>query len=104
LSQMHQTHRTTLFPYTTLFRSSEHSFGIHVAKMAGMPDWVLKRANEVLKTLESTHVNEEISNKTKKITEENLQLSFFQLDDPILDRKSTRLNSSHVKISYAVFC
>lgn len=64
---------------------SEHSFGIHVAKMAGMPQWVLKRANEVLKTLEKSHVNEKISDKTKKITEENMQLSFFQLDDPILE-------------------
>ncbi|NLN34122.1 MAG: DNA mismatch repair protein MutS [Flavobacteriaceae bacterium] len=64
---------------------SEHSFGIHVAKMAGMPQWVLKRANEVLKTLEKSQVNEKISDKTKKITEENMQLSFFQLDDPILE-------------------
>lgn len=64
---------------------SEHSFGIHVAKMAGMPQWVLKRANEVLKTLEKYQVNEKISDKTKKITEENMQLSFFQLDDPILE-------------------
>ena len=64
---------------------SEHSFGIHVAKMAGMPGTVLKRANEVLKTLESSHVNEKISDKTRKITEENMQLSFFQLDDPILE-------------------
>lgn len=64
---------------------SEHSFGIHVAKMAGMPGTVLKRANEVLKTLESSHVNEKISDKTRKITEENIQLSFFQLDDPILE-------------------
>ena len=76
---------TILFLRKLVSGGSEHSFGIHVAKMAGMPDWVLKRANEVLKTLESTHVNEEISNKTKKITEENMQLSFFQLDDPILE-------------------
>ena len=64
---------------------SEHSFGIHVAKMAGMPQWVLKRANEVLKTLENSHVNEKVADKTKKITQENMQLSFFQLDDPILE-------------------
>lgn len=64
---------------------SEHSFGIHVAKMAGMPQWVLKRAEEVLKTLEKSPTNERISDQTKKITEDNLQLSFFQLDDPILE-------------------
>lgn len=64
---------------------SEHSFGIHVAKMAGMPNKVLKRANEVLKKLESSNVNEKVVDTTQKITEENLQLSFFQLDDPILE-------------------
>ncbi len=76
---------TILFMRKLVPGGSEHSFGIHVAKMAGMPPRVLKRANEVLKTLESSHVNEKISDKTKKITEENLQLSFFQLDDPILE-------------------
>ena len=76
---------TILFMRKLVPGGSEHSFGIHVAKMAGMPHWVLKRANEVLKTLESSHVNEKISDKTKKITEENMQLSFFQLDDPILE-------------------
>ena len=50
-----------------------------------MPEKILKRANEVLATLENSHSNEKISDKTKKITEENLQLSFFQLDDPILE-------------------
>lgn len=64
---------------------SEHSFGIHVAKMAGMPQLVLRRANEVLKTLENTHVSEKTAEKTKKITQDNMQLSFFQLDDPILE-------------------
>ncbi len=80
-----ETNDTILFMRKLIPGGSEHSFGIHVAKMAGMPAWVLKRANEVLKTLESSHVNEKISDKTKKITEENLQLSFFQLDDPILE-------------------
>lgn len=64
---------------------SEHSFGIHVAKMAGMPDWVVKRANQVLSTLENTHVSDQTNKKTKKLTEESMQLSFFQLDDPILE-------------------
>ncbi len=64
---------------------SEHSFGIHVAKMAGMPKRVVDRANDVLKILEATKTDEGISNKTEKITQDNMQLSFFQLDDPILD-------------------
>ncbi|MBA5629568.1 DNA mismatch repair protein MutS [Moheibacter lacus] len=76
---------TILFMRKLVAGGSEHSFGIHVAKMAGMPHWVLKRANEVLKTLENSQVNEKIADKTKKITEENMQLSFFQLDDPILE-------------------
>lgn len=63
---------------------SEHSFGIHVAKMAGMPDWVLKRANEVLSTLESSQVRKNMSERAKDLTREEMQLSFFQLDDPIL--------------------
>ena len=76
---------TILFLRKLVPGGSEHSFGIHVAKMAGMPSWVLKRSNEVLKTLENTHVNEKVADKTKKITQENMQLSFFQLDDPILE-------------------
>lgn len=80
-----ETKDTILFMRKLVPGGSEHSFGIHVAKMAGMPAWVLKRANEVLKTLESSHMNEKISDKTQRITEENLQLSFFQLDDPILE-------------------
>lgn len=80
-----ETQNTILFLRKLVPGGSEHSFGIHVAKLAGMPDKVLKRANEVLTTLESSHSNEKISDKTKRITEENLQLSFFQLDDPILE-------------------
>lgn len=64
---------------------SEHSFGIHVAKLAGMPSKVVNRANEVLKTLEKSRSQSESKCKTKALTEENLQLSFFQLDDPVLE-------------------
>lgn len=80
-----ETKDSILFMRKLVPGGSEHSFGIHVAKMAGMPQWILRRANEVLKTLENSHVNEKISDKTRKITEQNLQLSFFQLDDPILE-------------------
>ena len=64
---------------------SEHSFGIHVAKLAGMPTKVVNRANEILKTLESSRSHTSSSESIKKVTEENLQLSFFQLDDPVLE-------------------
>ncbi len=64
---------------------SNHSFGIHVAKMAGMPRFVTKRSEEILNTLEEKPSRKNTKEKTKKITEENLQLSFFQLDDPILE-------------------
>lgn len=63
---------------------SEHSFGIHVAKMAGMPQQVLHRANKILKKLEKSHKMEDSSELLKKSAEEEMQLSFFNLDDPIL--------------------
>ncbi|MGC4128961.1 MAG: DNA mismatch repair protein MutS [Bergeyella sp.] len=64
---------------------SEHSFGIHVAKLAGMPSKVVNRANEILKTLEDSRTQSGSTEKIKRVTEENLQLSFFQLDDPVLE-------------------
>ena len=63
---------------------SEHSFGIHVAKMAGMPQQVLHRANTILKKLEKSHSSEELTDKVKLIKDE-MQLSFFNLDDPLLE-------------------
>ncbi|MFC3754841.1 DNA mismatch repair protein MutS [Chryseobacterium tructae] len=65
---------------------SEHSFGIHVAKLAGMPAKVVNRANEILKTLEASRTQDGgASENIKRVTEENMQLSFFQLDDPVLE-------------------
>ncbi|WP_332022802.1 DNA mismatch repair protein MutS [Kaistella sp.] len=64
---------------------SEHSFGIHVAKLAGMPSKVVNRANEVLKTLEKSRSQSGSKDSAKAITDENMQLSFFQLDDPVLE-------------------
>lgn len=65
---------------------SEHSFGIHVAKLAGMPAKVINRANEILKTLEASRTQDGgTSENIKRVTEENMQLSFFQLDDPVLE-------------------
>lgn len=63
---------------------SAHSFGIHVAKMAGMPQQVLHRANKILKKLEQSHSSEELTDKVKSI-QNDMQLSFFNLDDPLLE-------------------
>ena len=68
---------------------SEHSFGIHVAKMAGMPKSIVKRSNEILKQLESENRQEGITGKPVKAiasAAEGYQLSFFQLDDPVLSQ------------------
>jgi len=66
---------------------TEHSFGIHVAKMAGMPNIVIERANEVLKKLENVHGNEHKTPSARtKDNKENFQLSFIQLNDPLLEQ------------------
>ncbi|NTW23908.1 MAG: DNA mismatch repair protein MutS, partial [Lentimicrobium sp.] len=70
---------------------SEHSFGIHVARMAGMPQNVLERANELLITLEKTHGGGQLqsSNSKKKSSRQGTdpyQLSFIQLNDPLLEQ------------------
>jgi len=62
---------------------SEHSFGIHVAKMAGMPQQVIKKANVILKKLEKSHSSEELTTKLD-LAQNEMQLSFFNLDDPLL--------------------
>ena len=64
---------------------SHHSFGIHVAKMAGMPQQVLHRANRIMKRLEKSHASEELSDEIRKVSKEDMQLSFFKLDDPLLE-------------------
>ncbi|MDR2839954.1 MAG: DNA mismatch repair protein MutS [Paludibacter sp.] len=67
---------------------SEHSFGIHVAKMAGMPPSIVKRAENILSDLESENHQSSLSKPTNIIAEkrEGLQLSIFQLDDPVLEQ------------------
>ena len=65
---------------------SEHSFGIHVAKMAGMPKSIVKRANDILHQLETDNRQQGIAKPTAEIASgrSGMQLSFFQLDDPVL--------------------
>ncbi len=65
---------------------SEHSFGIHVAKMAGMPKSVVNRANDILKELEQGHDRQALAKPVADLADhrEGIQLSIFQLDDPVL--------------------
>lgn len=67
---------------------SEHSFGIHVAKLAGMPPSIVHRADEVLLHLEKNNRKESVTKNLDSVTEERsgMQLSFFQLDDPVLSQ------------------
>ncbi len=64
---------------------SAHSFGIHVARMAGMPQQVLRRATKMMEKLEQSHGGDELRNTVKNAAEDELQLSFFNLDDPLLE-------------------
>jgi len=77
---------------------SEHSFGIHVAKMAGMPQSIVKRANDILTQLETNNRKQGISKPTVEINEnrEGFQLSFFQLDDPVLSQVRDEIQSLDV--------
>jgi DNA mismatch repair protein MutS len=79
---------------------SEHSFGIHVARMAGMPKSVVKRANEILAELEHSHDQRSLSKPLPEVAahREGMQLSIFQLDDPVLKQirdeiKNTDINN-----------
>jgi DNA mismatch repair protein MutS len=72
---------------------SEHSFGIHVAKVAGMPNKIVNQAEEILKKLEEKKSIKSTKSKSKvlKSKEDVPQLSFFQLDDPVLSEIRTRI-------------
>ncbi|ASB49657.1 DNA mismatch repair protein MutS [Alkalitalea saponilacus] len=74
---------------------SNHSFGIHVARMAGMPKSVVKRADDILKELEDTHRKGQLSKPVGELAKqrEGFQLSFFQLDDPVLKQIRDRIAS-----------
>jgi len=73
-----------LFLRTLVAGGSQHSFGIHVAKMAGMPQAVLQRSKKILKQLEKSHSGDELTAKVKDLSSD-MQLSFFNLDDPLLE-------------------
>ena len=66
---------------------SAHSFGIHVAKLAGMPKTVVQRADKIMRQLEQSHTVNQFGETAKAITQQDdMQLSFFQLDDPVLEQ------------------
>ncbi len=77
---------------------SKHSFGIHVAKLAGMPTAVLHRANKILKRLEKSHASEDIKEKLKNGAEKDMQLSFFNLDDPLLEEIKEEILNTNIDV------
>ncbi|MBP6335230.1 MAG: DNA mismatch repair protein MutS [Bacteroidia bacterium] len=77
---------TVLFLRKLVPGGSEHSFGIHVARMAGIPVKVVNRAGDILKQLESLRGSADLNRTPLKSGKEDMQLSFFQLDDPVLSQ------------------
>ena len=76
---------TIIFLRKLVAGGSNHSFGIHVAKLAGMPNQVIHRASKILKQLEKKQTSEEVKDTLRNVQDDNMQLSFFQLDDPLLE-------------------
>ena len=75
---------------------SNHSFGIHVAKLAGMPNRVIHRANKILEQLEQKSNNKEVKEVLKQHQEEKMQLRFFQLDDPLLENIKEEILATNI--------
>ncbi len=76
---------TIIFLRKLVAGGSNHSFGIHVAKLAGMPNQVIHRASKILEQLEKKQTSEEVKETLKGVQHDDMQLSFFQLDDPLLE-------------------
>src|SRR3712207_8675511 len=87
--------RSTLFPYTTLFRSVDTK---HAADEHEVSEWVSERhgSRQITRSLPFSDWVQEEGNPQRRCHEHH--------NEPVQDRKSTRLNSSHANISYAVFC
>ena len=83
--------KNIIFIRTLKEGGSEHSFGIHVAKMAGVPSIIVSNASKILKRLEGLRGAEKNTNAISH--EDEVQLSFFQLDDPILEQISDDINN-----------
>ena len=87
---------TVIFLRKLVSGGSEHSFGIHVAKLAGMPTMVIHRANKMLKHLEKSHASEDIQEKLKNAADQDMQLSFFNLDDPLLEEIKEEILTTNI--------
>jgi DNA mismatch repair protein MutS len=77
---------------------SEHSFGIYVAQIAGMPSSVIHRAKKMLKQLEKNHTSSNIKESLKTASENDIQLSFFKLDDPLLESIKEEILSTNIDV------
>ena len=90
-------HNKVIFLRKLVPGGSEHSFGIHVAKLAGMPPKLVGRANEILKRLEQERTGgEQIKDSMRKIQKQAYQLQMFAIDDPILEKIRDMLNNLDV--------
>lgn len=87
---------TVIFLRKLVSGGSKHSFGIHVAKLAGMPSPVVHRANKMMKHLEKSHASEDIQEKLKNASQNDIQLSFFNLDDPLLEEIKDEILSTNI--------
>ncbi|MEO9572369.1 MAG: DNA mismatch repair protein MutS [Polaribacter sp.] len=87
---------TIIFLRKLVSGGSNHSFGIHVAKLAGMPNMVIHRANKILEKLEKNNKNAEVKDALKQTQEEEMQLSFFQLDDPLLENIKEEILATNI--------
>ncbi len=75
---------------------SNHSFGIHVAKLAGMPNVVIRKANKILKKLEENNSHKEVKDTLNDVQNDDLQMSFFQLDDPLLEELRDEILATNI--------
>ncbi|MGJ8745882.1 DNA mismatch repair protein MutS [Polaribacter sp.] len=87
---------TIIFLRKLVSGGSNHSFGIHVAKLAGMPNMVIHRANKILAKLEKNNKNSEVKDVLKQEQNEEMQLSFFQLDDPLLENIKEEILATNI--------
>jgi DNA mismatch repair protein MutS len=87
---------TIIFLRKLVSGGSNHSFGIHVAKLAGMPNMVIHRANKILAKLEKNNKNTEVKGVLKQSQHEEMQLSFFQLDDPLLENIKEEILATNI--------
>ena len=87
---------TIIFLRKLVSGGSNHSFGIHVAKLAGMPNMVIHRANKILAKLEKKTKNSEVKEVLKQTQHEEMQLSFFHLDDPLLENIKEEILATNI--------